>query len=269
MYAVLGNPIHHSLSPLIHRLFAEDTHESLVYTAILVPLNKLEMMLDKLEQENYQGLNITHPFKLEAFHLVHEKSILANKTQAINTIRFNKKGHRFGDNTDGIGLIRDLKLNHHISLINKKILILGAGGAVRGIIPSLLLEKPGNITIANRTEAKAIELMNLFADPTLTATNLNFHETISFDLILHATSLSLHNESISLPSHILHETTFCYDLAYQKETPFLLWAKKIGCKNYANGLGMLIEQAAESFFIWRGVRPNTEMVRDKLNSELS
>lgn len=260
-YAVLGNPIHHSLSPTIHRLFAKATHQQLTYSAILVPLGKLAETLTQFQNNGGKGVNITLPFKEEAYSLVDRLSPRAITAKAINTIQFTEDGQRFGDNTDGVGLINDLLHNQKLTLHHKRLLIIGAGGAVKGILSPLLAEKPESITIANRTESKAAEIAASFLNQGTYTTSLTLLTNEKpFDLIIHATSAGLHQEKIELPTAILNESTFCYDLSYQKETPFLVWAKENGVKSFANGLGMLVEQAAEAFWIWRGIRPETKQI---------
>ena len=260
-YAVLGHPIKHSLSPLIHRLFSEQTHQPLIYSAILVPLNGLSEALDHFQAKQGKGVNITLPFKQSAYRLVNTHTERATLAQAINTIRFHADGSRIGDNTDGIGLLRDLTQNQQISLVNKQILILGAGGAVRGILGPLLNEKPAAIVIANRTESKADELVSQFKSlGNISACSLTLIRNHSFDIIINAISGALPN----LPSDF-DKKTFCYDLCYgNNDTVFLRWAKKLGIHSYCDGLGMLVEQAAEAFYFWRGVKPETKPVIERL-----
>lgn len=266
-YAVLGNPISHSLSPIIHHLFATQTHQALNYSALLVPLDDLEKTLTHFQTNNGKGVNITLPFKQQAFHLVNSCSERAQLAQAINTIRFNKDGSRYGDNTDGIGLIRDIISNHQYPIQNKRILILGAGGAARGIIAPLLNEQPNEIIIANRSVDKALLLAKEFSTlGKIQGSDFSSLENQSFDLIIHTTSAGLKNENLNLPTLLFRENHFCYDLSYGKKlTPFLQWATKNGATKLSDGLGMLVEQAAEAFFIWRRIKPLTGPVLKALN----
>ncbi len=264
-YAVFGNPIAHSQSPLIHQLFAEQTHISLTYEAILVPLtlNELSKTLDQFQKENGKGANITLPFKQEAYFLVNTLSDRAICAKAINTIRFNLNGSRYGDNTDGIGLVRDLTLHQKQNLHNKTILILGAGGAVSGILAALIAEKPAKILIANRTATKAKILANRFIDlMPIEYCALENLKKPSFDLIINAMSVGLSGTMPVLPNGLIHAKTFCYDLVYDLSslTPFLVWAKNQGAHSYCDGLGMLVEQAAEAFYLWHHIRPNTTKI---------
>jgi shikimate dehydrogenase len=268
-YAVFGNPITHSLSPLIHSLFAKQTQQQLTYTAVHVEQNKLAKTLDDFQTQRGKGINITSPFKRDAFLLVNASSQRAQTAQAINTILFNENGQRFGDNTDGVGLVKDLACNHALQLNGKRVLILGAGGATQGILAPLLNENPTEIIITNRTMDKAHELANQFAHfGLIQARALSELINHSFDLIINATSIGLQGKCLSLPDTLL-KNTFCYDLAYgQAAMPFLQEAKKQGAYTYCDGLGMLVEQAAESFYLWRGVKPDTQSVYKALKQLL-
>lgn len=260
-YAVMGNPIQHSKSPLIHTLFAEQTQQNIQYRSILVEIDNLAFALDEFQANGGKGLNITLPFKHRAFHCVNELSERALQAATINTIRFDENGNRYGDNTDGIGLVRDLTINHQFSLADKKILILGAGGAVSGVIQALLNEYPAELVIANRTLNKALALVDaVTAEAPIIVCEIQNLTGQTFDLIINGTSASLQGEMLELPLGLVHENTLCYDMVYGKGmTPFLQWAQKqeAACRD---GIGMLIEQAAESFFLWRGVRPNTKEI---------
>jgi shikimate dehydrogenase len=260
-YAVLGNPIQHSKSPIIHRLFAQQTFQHMTYSAILVPEDDLlPEILSEFYHRGGKGVNITAPFKQNAYSLVDSVSERAKQAQAINTIRWNTHGQRHGDNTDGVGFIRDVVNNHGFSLHAKRILILGAGGAALGIIAPLLNQKPNEVIITNRTELNAKKhakrfqpLGNIFAVPLSDITG-------SFDCIVNTTN-SDSSFFAQLPAHVLHTNTFCYDLSYAPhDTPFLIWARKMGVSKLTDGLGMLIEQAAQSFYVWRGVIPDTSVL---------
>lgn len=261
-YAVLGNPIAHSKSPKIHQAFAEQFNIELSYERILVPLDGLADTLKQFQQNGGQGVNITVPFKIEAAQLVQQKSERASiAAGAVNTIVF-KNDIWFGDNTDGIGLLLDLTQNHGLELTNKNILILGAGGATKGILQPLLSANPTSIIIANRTLATAEQLVTEFNNLSkCTACDLFNLPKQSFDLIINATSAGVKGEPLSLPSYLIDNNTFCYDLAYGTSAqPFLDWAKQHNTKNYCDGLGMLVEQAAEAFYIWHNIRPETKSV---------
>lgn len=260
-YAVVGNPVAHSKSPFIHSQFAKQTQQPIQYTAIEVPLDQFPQFIKKFQLEGLKGLNITVPFKQEAFALVTICSERAKIARAVNTIKFLETGEILGDNTDGIGFIRDLTDHYHVGLAGKRILIIGAGGAVRGILYPLLQQHPELIIVANRTLATAETLAQEFKQwGNIAASSLDTIEG-NFDLIIHGTSAGLQNETILLTPKILKQSTFCYDLIYsQSLTPFLKWAKDNGVNKFADGTGMLVEQAAESFYIWRHVKPETKNV---------
>ncbi len=267
-YAVMGNPIAHSKSPLIHRLFASQLGEPIIYEKILVPIGGLKQAIAEFQAQGGKGLNITLPFKEEAFELAEELGAVARLAGAVNTLTFGKKLQ--GDNTDGIGLLRDLEQNKKVVVDNKKILVLGAGGAVRGILPVLLSCKPANIVVANRTLEKARILVERFKhlESPITAVDFNHIPHEKYDLIFNGISSHLLKEAgPELPSTLIHDQVVAYDLVYADErTPFENWALDNGATRVFNGLGMLVEQAAESYFIWRGQRPNTEPVIRALSS---
>lgn len=269
-YGIMGNPIQHSKSPIIHRLFAEQTGQQIQYSPMLVDLNGLAEALEQFQAEGGKGVNITLPFKHRAFTLVDAMTERAQKAEAINTIKFNEDGTRFGDNTDGIGLIKDLKVNQGFTIKNTRVLILGAGGAVRGILDAILTEKPKEVVITNRTESKADALAEDFADAgNVQACPLDLLENNSFDLVINGTSASLQGEMLDLPGSILKEGALCYDMVYGRGmTPFLRWAKEQGSEYCLTGIGMLVEQAAESFALWRNVKPNTKPVLAALAESL-
>ena len=260
-YAVLGNPIAHSKSPQIHQAFAAQFNIELSYERILVPFNNLADTLKQFQHNGGLGVNITVPFKIEAVQLVKQKTERADKAGAVNTIKFNND-QWLGDNTDGIGLLHDLTQNLGINLTNKSILILGAGGATQGILLPLLTAKPNHIVIANRTLTTAEKLATDFkAAGNCSACDLNNLPKQSFDLIISATSAGVKGEPIQLPSYIINKNTHCYDLAYgDSAQPFLTWAKQQGTHHCYDGLGMLVEQAAEAFYIWHNIRPETKSV---------
>lgn len=261
-YAVLGNPISHSLSPLIHHLFAKQTAQKINYTSLLVPLTGLAQALDDFQSQGGCGVNITLPFKQQAFSLVDSVSLRAEQAGAINFIRFEPSGKRFGDNTDGMGLVIDIVNNQNITIKNKRVLLLGAGGAVCGVMGAILAAEPAELIIANRTEQKALALVNRFIHQVpIAACGLAALAGESFDLVINGTSASLQAESLSLPDGLLREQACCYDMVYGKKmTPFLQWAKDNQATCVVDGLGMLVEQAAESFYRWRQVRPETQQI---------
>lgn len=266
-YAVFGNPIEHSKSPFIHTRFAEQTGQQLIYTAELVEAGGFNQAVARFAENGGKGLNITVPFKQDAWQLATQRSQRAQRAGAVNTLVINGTGDYFGDNTDGIGLVRDLVNNHKLQLEGKAILIIGAGGAVRGVIEPLLAGKPAALTIANRTKEKALQLAKDFSDlGNIKACGLDEFGTSSYDIIINGTSASLSGELPALPSALITENTFCYDMMYATEpTPFMHWARQQGAKLVVDGKGMLVEQAAESFRLWRGCEPETAPVIEALS----
>ena len=265
-YAVMGNPIDHSKSPRIHSEFARQTKQHIEYHALQVDEGGLKQAVGNFQANGGKGLNITVPFKEDAWRLVDERSTHAEQAGAVNTIMIRKDGSLFGDNTDGIGLMRDIKHNHQVKIKQLRVLIMGAGGAVRGILAPLLEQKPATITIVNRTLGKAVQLADLFTHSTtekqlISACAYDALDGKEFDLIINGTSASLQGDLPPLPDNILAEGACCYDMMYGKEpTPFLRWAAQQGASLCFDGLGMLVEQAAVSFELWRGVKPNTSPV---------
>ena len=261
-YCVMGNPVAHSKSPQIHAAFAEQTRQKIFYQAILVDEGKFKDSIKEFQRQGGKGLNITVPFKPDAWEASDQMSRRAERAVAVNTISFNDEGKIAGDNTDGIGLIRDLTINHKLSIKDKNILILGAGGAARGILDPLFDEQADRVVIANRTGNRAQKLADIFSDRGDIST-CGFDELVSsnFDIVINATSASLQGDVPPLPEGLVNKNTCCYDMMYSAaDTPFVAWAKAHGAGIALDGLGMLVEQAAESFFIWRGVRPETESV---------
>lgn len=268
-YAVYGNPVGHSKSPHIHRLFAAQFGIRLDYRAIEVPLAGLADYVHAFGAESGRGLNITVPFKQEAARLSVTLSPRAARAHSVNTIRFDDQGRPHGDSTDGLGLINDLTLNRHIALGGRRLLILGAGGTVGALLEPLCEQKPEIIVIANRTLSRARELALRFSNPVdIKAVAYAELGAERFDLIINATSLSLANRIPPLPSGILRAGACCYDLMYADEpTAFMRWARAEGAENIADGLGMLVEQAAAGFYIWHGVKPETGAVIRALRAE--
>ena len=269
-YAVMGNPITHSKSPLIHTLFAEQTQQLMEYSAIHVDLGGFEQAVGNFNASGGKGLNITVPFKQEAFAVVNEISDRAKRAGAVNTIKF--EGNRiFGDNTDGIGLVNDLKNNLLLDLKDLRILLMGAGGAARGVIAPLLEAHPGMLVIANRTPDKAVALANGFGDlGYVQGCGYAQLQELQFDLVINATAASLQGDVPPLPDELLAEQALCYDMMYgAKPTAFMAWSAVHGAARSVDGLGMLVEQAAESFYLWRGVRPETPPVMDAVRQALN
>ncbi len=270
-YAVFGNPIKHSRSPQIHAAFAEQTGQALHYRAHKVELGRFAEVASEFFRNGGRGLNITVPFKLDAFEFADELSGRARRAGAVNTLARGEDGRIYGDNTDGVGMVRDINDNLGWSLAGKRILVLGAGGAVRGILGPLLKQRPDELVVANRTLEKAEALAELFAE--LGPVSGQPFEALpgrQFDLIINGTSASLSGDLPPLPSHILSNEGSAYDMMYGAEpTPFMRWAAAEAAWAVSDGLGMLVEQAAESFCIWRGVRPDTRPVIELIRQSLS
>lgn len=260
-YAVIGNPIAHSKSPEIHQLFADQTGENISYEKILAKENNFRQTASEFFNAGGKGLNVTVPFKIDACKFVDQLTDFAKHAGAVNTIILQSDGKYLGANTDGIGLLRDLKKALRLQLSNKKILVIGAGGATQGIIEPLLIEKPAEIMIANRTLSKAEAIADKFqAIGKVQSCNLNQIPAKHYDLILHATSAGLQSKKLELPAEIIGLQSCCYDLLYSDaSTSFMQWANNHGATNVVDGFGMLLEQAAESFYLWRGKRPDTVM----------
>ena len=261
-YGVMGYPVSHSRSPVIHRLFALQTGQELQYELLQVLPDKLDMAVAQFQRTGGKGLNITVPHKIEVTRLVNTMSDRAARAGAVNTLAF-ANDEIFGDNTDGVGLIRDLITNLGFQLHHSNILILGAGGATRGIIAPLLESKPTKITIANRTLSKAQDLVQYFAETG--AVNACRFDQVDpaehYNIVINATSAGVKGETPPYPKSAISPDTFCYDLSYGlTPTPFSSWAAARGAERSVMGWGMLVEQAAESFRIWRGVRPDTVAV---------
>lgn len=271
-YAVFGNPIKHSKSPLIHTFFAGQTQQDLEYTSILVPEDGFSEAVDNFlsSDGDGKGLNITVPFKVEAWQKAECHSARAKMAGAVNTLYRNEAGQLCGDNTDGLGLVVDITRNNGGEICGKDILILGAGGAVRGVLEPILALQPARLVIANRTVAKAEELAELFADHgAVEACSFEQLSGQQFDLVINGTAASLQGEVPPLPDNLLRDGAWCYDMMYAAEiTAFNRWAAAHGAEKTLDGLGMLVEQAAESFAIWRGVRPETSELIQELRHQL-
>jgi shikimate dehydrogenase len=275
-YAVIGNPVAHSQSPQIHAEFARQTGQDIIYTTLFCELDKFSETVDEFFSINgAKGLNVTLPFKNEAFEKVRLNDISFGgviDAMAVNTISKREDGALVGHNTDGIGLVTDIEQNLEVSITGKRVLLMGAGGATRGVMYPLLKkleESPGLMVVANRTLEKAVSLVSYFkqhkdfASHGVSAAPYDALAGAQFDLVINATSASLSGEMPSLPRGIFAPGALAYDMVYGRDTPFMAFARNEGARA-VDGLGMLVEQAAESFFIWRGVRPQTAAVIKKL-----
>ena len=267
-YGVFGNPIAHSKSPLIHSLFAKQTQQQISYQPLLAPLDGFPAAVAEFFSSG-SGANVTVPFKEQAFTLADQLSQRARRAKAVNTLIKLDDGHLLGDNTDGAGLVNDL-LNNKVVLAGKNILILGAGGAVRGVLEPLLAQHPAEICVVNRTVEKAEQLAREFADlGSMTACGYDWIDA-PVDIIINGTSASLSGDLPPLADSLIQAgRTVCYDMMYGKDTTvFNQWAQQQGAVRTLDGLGMLVEQAAEAFYLWTGVRPNPQPVLEQLRAQL-
>jgi shikimate dehydrogenase len=271
-YAVIGNPVAHSRSPWIHAEFARQTGQDLTYEAILAPLDGFAQAVRAFRDAGGRGMNVTVPFKQEAFELSDARTPRAEQAGAVNTLTF-ENGRILGDNTDGAGLVRDLEENLDFPLAGRRVLLMGAGGAARGVLLPLLARGVARLTIANRTVSRAEELAAIARSAGYRDVTARGYAALSgqtFDLVVNSTPVSLAGELPPLPSGIFAPGSLAYDLVYGRgTTPFLRFARASGAGRIADGLGMLVEQAAESFLVWRGVRPATRPVIEQLARELS
>lgn len=267
-YAVIGNPVAHSRSPWIHARFAEQTAQKIEYGALLSPLGEFAAAVTGFRENGGRGANVTVPFKEEAFVLATELSPRAEAAGAVNTLIFSAGAIR-GDNTDGYGLMRDLSKNLGFRIAGKRVLLLGAGGAARGVLMPLLEENPAQLTVANRTVGKARIMTASLPEALRGVPVIGGYGDLggeSFDLVINATSAGLSDEPLPLPRDVFAPGSLAYDLVYGRETAFMRSAMDDGAARSSDGLGMLVEQAAESFFLWRGVRPDTTAVLAALRS---
>ena len=268
-YAVIGNPIEHSKSPSIHQAFALQTGQDMDYSKVFAPLDGFERTVRTMWDNGFRGANVTVPFKLEAFHLANQLTERAHDAGAVNTLVFNADGI-YGDNTDGVGLVRDVQHNLNISFQSKKVLLIGAGGAAEGVLHPILEQHPKLLGITNRTLDKALTMVKKVeeqGDFRYVSVNAHaFHdlEGHSFDIVINATSTGLSDADLPLPPDIFAEGSLAYDMMYGRETPFMAFARTHGAQHVSDGLGMLVEQAAEAFFIWRQFRPDTRPVIKQL-----
>lgn len=262
-YAVIGNPVAHSKSPEIHLMFARQSGQDIDYTRLLSPLDGFKATVESFIAQGGRGANVTVPFKLEAFDLAHQVSQRAKDARAANFLKF-ERGHVVADNTDGIGLVRDIVENLGFAIGTRRVLLMGAGGAAQGVLVPLLEQAPAILAIVNRTAEKALRLAETFRHHAAAG-----HTVLSgqgyadlagrhFDVVINATSSSLADELPPLPAGLFAPGALAYEMMYGKGlTPFLTFAREQGVQHLADGLGMLVEQAAESFRLWRGVRPRT------------
>jgi shikimate dehydrogenase len=272
-YVVIGNPIDFSKSPFIHMSFAQSTDQDIEYTKVLGPLGQFHSTVDEFRQAGGLGMNVTAPFKLDAFQYATQRSAAAELAGAANALKF--QGHEvLAENFDGVGLVRDVVHNLGHALKNKRVLLLGAGGAARGALLPFLAEDPQQLVISNRTESKAEDLAKIAkqhktVSTTVEAVAMNQLGAMQFDVVFNATSASLRGELPAVPATVFAPGALAYELAYGKGlTPFLRLAQNAGVRQLADGVGMLAEQAAEAFVWWRGVRPDTQHVIQELTVPL-
>jgi len=261
-YAVIGNPISHSKSPQIHAEFAKQTNQDISYKPILAPLDEFEVTVRRLIDDGYKGVNVTVPFKLQAFLLSDTLSPLAQLADAANTLILNRKNIQ-GHNTDGLGLINDITKNLGTNLQGKRVLLLGAGGAAEGVFQPILEQNPAILVVANRTLEKAQKMVN--KSPNKASASTFGALQGQFDIVINATSTGISDIALPIPSSIFSKDCLAYEMMYGRETPFMKLAKENGAQ-VTDGLGMLVEQAAEAFYLWRGVRPQTAPVIKMMRS---
>ncbi|MCP4769441.1 MAG: shikimate dehydrogenase [Gammaproteobacteria bacterium] len=268
-YAVVGNPVAHSLSPKIHTEFARQTAQQLSYEAIELARDGFATGIAELQQQGFSGLNVTVPFKREAWELCHSLSARAEIAGAVNTLSLQADGSIHGDNTDGVGLSRDLVDNLDVTIHRRNVLILGAGGAVRGVLEPLLALLPARLTIANRSQDRASALaMDFRSFGKIEVVAYTQLAKEKYHLIINATAAGLSHQLPPIPASLLDQASVCYDMMYDinKATDFVEWTTSRGIKQSFDGLGMLVEQAAEAFSLWRGVRPDTGKVLRQLRT---
>lgn len=264
-FAVIGNPVSHSLSPVIHQQFARQFDIDLSYERIKAQSGEFHEKVSSFRENGGSGLNVTVPYKKLAFEISDHLSESAIMAQAVNTLSFDR-GKITGDNTDGTGMVTDIQVNQHVSVRGRRILILSAGGAVSGVIAPLLAQQPDFVVIANRTATKAQALEARFESlGPVKGCGLNDIDETNFDLLINGTAASLAGEVPTLEDRVIEGVDFAYDMMYaDRPTPFLEWVRKMGVKNSADGLGMLVEQAAASFYLWHDKQPDTGSVLNYL-----
>ncbi len=267
-YAVVGNPVAHSLSPVIHQAFAAQVEHHIAYERILSHPEQFSDTVRQFVAAGGQGLNITVPFKQQAYDLADTLSERAQAAGAVNTLLVGQDQSLHGDNTDGIGLVQDLQHNHAIKLAGLRILVLGAGGATRGILHPMLACQPAQLVIANRSPDKACSLAASVQSPRVRGCSLDDIPAEPFDLVLHATAAGLAGQTPDIPTATIAPHTRAYDLLYSKQpTPFVRWATQQGAAQAIDGLGMLVEQAAAAFYLWRGIQPDTTPILNRLSDQ--
>lgn len=270
-YTVVGQPIAHSLSPVVHQLFGELTQRKISYTRTESTPETFADTIEHLKREGLKGCNVTSPFKPQAVDVCRRLSNEARLAGSVNTIRIHKDGALVGHTTDGKGLVADIVSNRKHPIKNKRVLVIGAGGASRGVMQALLEQSPTALHVANRTAKKAVELIDIFGEfGVITAGGFDELSSVpAFDIVINATTLGMSGEMPQLPTRLLNPGALAYDMTYVKQdTPFMLWAKSHGAHT-SNGLGMLVEQAAESFLVWEDVRPKTRLVYPRLREMLA
>jgi shikimate dehydrogenase len=269
-YAVLGNPIAHSKSPMIHAAFAKQTNQDIHYEAILAPLDDFAGTVKRLVAEGYKGVNVTVPFKFEAFNLANDLRPSVKNAEAANTLIFDGE-NIIAENTDGVGLVSDIQQNLAISLQGKRVLLIGAGGAAQGVAHEVAKANPALFVVANRSIEKVYAMQRKIRgtnDYPVTSITASLFERLDgqlFDVVINATSAGLTDSVLPIPDSIFSSNTLAYDMMYGRETPFMAQARTAGAQ-VADGLGMLVEQAAQAFYLWRGVRPNTQPVLQKMRA---
>jgi shikimate dehydrogenase len=267
-YAVFGNPVAHSKSPAIHRLFARQTGQTLHYQAVLVPPDRFDEALARFHELGGKGINVTLPFKADAWRAAAVRSPRAEQSGSVNTVWFDEAGRANGDTTDGVGLLLDLA-RLGMAIRGRRVLVLGAGGAVSAVLADILSQSPSLLVVANRTVVRAEELVRRLGAGVAEACGYAALARRRFDVIINGTSLSLAGGVPPLPNGILADRAGCYDMVYAEyPTAFCRWARERGAARVSDGLGMLVEQAAESFFLWRGVRPLTLPVLSQLRASV-
>ncbi|HVC30822.1 MAG TPA: shikimate dehydrogenase [Steroidobacteraceae bacterium] len=267
-YGLVGHPVAHSLSPFIHAMFARQMGQAMSYRLFDFAPEELDERITAFFAQGGRGLNITLPYKVTAAARADELTTRARHAGAVNTLALREDGSILGDNTDGVGLTQDLCVNQRVVVTRRRVLIIGAGGAARGVIAPLLGLEPERVVIANRTADRARALAAAFAQlGNVEGAGFRYVAGGAFDLVINATSASLTGEIPDVPVAVIGPETFCYDMAYGKgDTPFVRWCMELGCRTAVSGWGMLVEQAAESFRLWRGVRPITGPVLSALSA---